>query len=159
MEQFSFDIQSSEGNTVRLIFVSVFFLTYMFWLLPTKCIMQISYINSCDIFDHQPWTSTNKLFPNSLSSIHDNRVNGSDLWCLWYMQIICITCMKLSDELGINLADNKSIKLNFNERTYSSLREFFTWFYVQDQAMSVWGEADFPCISLATGVSAMHKLR
>ncbi|ONI17091.1 hypothetical protein PRUPE_3G137200 [Prunus persica] len=29
----------------------------------------------------------------------------------------------------------------------------------KDQATSVWGEADFPCISLATGVSAMHKLR
>ncbi|XP_021827173.1 uncharacterized protein LOC110767824 [Prunus avium] len=30
---------------------------------------------------------------------------------------------------------------------------------LKDQATSVWGDADFPCISLATGVSAMHKLR
>ncbi|KAM1060927.1 uncharacterized protein LOC126611479 [Malus sylvestris] len=30
---------------------------------------------------------------------------------------------------------------------------------LKDQAASVWGDGDFPCISLATGTSAMHKLR
>lgn len=35
----------------------------------------------------------------------------------------------------------------------------YNYFYMQDQAKLVWGEGDFPCISLATGASAMHKLR
>jgi DTW domain-containing protein YfiP len=30
---------------------------------------------------------------------------------------------------------------------------------LKDHAKSVWGDEDLPCISLATGASAMHKLR
>jgi hypothetical protein len=61
----------------------------------------------------------------------------------------------------------KSLKLvYFNERIYMLLfgSVFFiiyiyNYIYMQDQAKLVWGEGDFPCISLATGASAMHKLR
>ncbi|XP_048328712.1 uncharacterized protein LOC107417325 isoform X2 [Ziziphus jujuba] len=54
---------------------------------------------------------------------------------------------------------NDSETLNFVliDGTWSNSAAMFR--RLKEQAKSVWGEEDFSCISLATGASAMHKLR
>ncbi|XP_035540119.1 uncharacterized protein LOC108999672 isoform X2 [Juglans regia] len=52
---------------------------------------------------------------------------------------------------------DKTMNFILIDGTWSNSNAMFS--RLKEQAKSIWGEEDFPCIALATGASAMHKLR
>ncbi|XP_050248279.1 uncharacterized protein LOC126695530 [Quercus robur] len=64
-----------------------------------------------------------------------------------------------ADQKCTQLMTNGDKTLNFIliDGTWSNSNAMFS--RLKEQAKSIWGAEDLPCISLATGASAMHKLR
>ncbi|XP_028798069.1 uncharacterized protein LOC114753552 [Neltuma alba] len=89
-----------------------------------------------------------------------------NVWCLYPNKSAVVKSVQgafgqeLIGNYGITLAKTKEDKtLNFIliDGTWSNSAAMFR--RLQDQANSIWGDEDLPCISLTPGASAMHKLR
>ncbi|XP_024030425.1 uncharacterized protein LOC21393132 isoform X2 [Morus notabilis] len=88
------------------------------------------------------------------------------VWCLYPNKNAVVKSVQeaFSQLSSVNLEStetttNKDETLNFIliDGTWSNSAAMFR--RLKDQAKSIWGEEDIPCISLATGASTMHKLR
>lgn len=92
---------------------------------------------------------------------------GKDkVWCLYPNKNAVVKSVQeaFSEDYSVNLESTKTTAnrdetLNFVliDGTWSNSAAMFR--RLKDRAKSVWGEEDFPCISLNMGASAMHKLR
>ncbi|KAM5578128.1 hypothetical protein ABKV19_008447 [Rosa sericea] len=90
----------------------------------------------------------------------------SNVWCLYPNKNAVLTSVQdvFGQESSADL-EGPYTKIN-EDRTLNFILIDGTWNNsvaifrrLKDQAKLVWGGEDFPCISLATGASAMHKLR
>ncbi|KAF3952508.1 hypothetical protein CMV_021942 [Castanea mollissima] len=90
----------------------------------------------------------------------------NNVWCLYPNKNA--TSKSVQDAFGQeSSADKKCTQLMTNgdktlnfiliDGTWSNSNAMFS--RLKEQAKSIWGAEDLPCISLATGASAMHKLR
>ncbi|KAK7846749.1 uncharacterized protein LOC112023984 [Quercus suber] len=90
----------------------------------------------------------------------------NNVWCLYPNKNA--TSKSVQDAFGQeSSADQKCTQLMTNgdktlnfiliDGTWSNSNAMFS--RLKEQATSIWGAEDLPCISLATGASAMHKLR
>ncbi|XP_059449063.1 uncharacterized protein LOC132180304 isoform X2 [Corylus avellana] len=94
------------------------------------------------------------------------RAGKNNVWCLYPNKSAVTESVQeafgqesSADRKCTQLMTDGDKTLNFIliDGTWSNSNAMFS--RLKEQAKSMWGEEDLPCISLATGASAMHKLR
>jgi DTW domain-containing protein YfiP len=93
------------------------------------------------------------------------RAGKSQVRCLYPNHNSEVT-FSVKDAFGSSASENHVSSTTDEDKTLHFILLDGTWNNsaamlkrLKDHAKSVWGDEDLPCISLATGASAMHKLR
>ncbi|CAN8295751.1 unnamed protein product [Cochlearia groenlandica] len=93
------------------------------------------------------------------------RAGKSQVCCLYPNQNSEVT-LSVENVFGISTSESPGSSMADEDKTLHFILLDGTWNNsaamlkrLKDHAKSVWGDEDLPCISLATGASAMHKLR
>ncbi|XP_019098619.1 PREDICTED: uncharacterized protein LOC104778548 [Camelina sativa] len=130
------------------------------------CILGIFYARTTRASYCGRYLASNPLHSASLESLKTKRSCGMNSSVQEKTESVEVT-FSVKDTFGSSASENPgSSSMTDEDKTLHFILLDGTWNNsaamlkrLKDHAKSVWGDEDLPCISLAAGASAMHKLR